>query len=376
MSLNYIDFLFLSPLAVIGIACSYTDIKYGKIFNKWTIFSFINIFFLYIFLFFYKVNIDYIFELILNGGIAFLGGYLLWYLKLWSAGDAKLFAVYAFLIPLHFYSKSYIPHFPSFNLLINLFIPLLFVLIIGALITALKEGWNLRNKIKELKLPKMKRISQLSASLSKMFLTYLFVIIILQSFRFLREKPPADEVLSNPFFLFALLFLTIGYLTKKMRGKKWLSLLAYGVILGYSAFLIFSGEPQHLMSILKVALVFMVLVGFTRQILNFYIQKKQIQKIKIKDIQEGMVLVKDKASLVLKKLKEKGEEFGVLDAGGLKKKQAELIKNLFQDNKETEVGVYRTFPFAPFLLLSAVISISTQSSFLPLLDRVFRYFLQ
>ena len=123
MDFYSINFLFLVPLAVIGLICAYTDIKYGKIFNKWIVFGLIYVFFLYVFLFSYKTSIDYIFELILNGAIAFLVGYLLWHFKLWSAGDAKLFAVYAFLIPLHFYSKSYTPYFPSFNLLVNVFIP-------------------------------------------------------------------------------------------------------------------------------------------------------------------------------------------------------------------------------------------------------------
>lgn len=299
----------------------------------------------------------------------------MWQLKLWSAGDAKLFAVYAFLIPLHFYSKSYISHFPSFNLLVNLFIPILFVLIVGALTTMLKEVWNSKNKIKKLKFPGEKNIFQFLTSLAKMFLTYLFVIVTLRSFLPLIKKIPGNEILSNPFFLFALLFLTMGYLTKKMNKKKWLIFVSYGLVLGYAVFAIASGEPQLLTTVIKTALVFMVLVGLMRQILNFYIQKKQTDRVKIKDICEGMVMTEDKNSLVSKKLKEKREELGILDAGGFKKNQAELIKNLFKEEGETEVTVYKTFPFAPFLFLAAIISICTQSSFLPLLDNFLKYLL-
>jgi len=376
MNLSWIDFLFLSPLAIIGIACSYTDIKYGKIFNKWIVFGFINIFFLYAFLFFYGQDINHIFEAVLNGTIALLGGYLLWHLKLWSAGDAKLFAVYSFLIPLHFYSKSYIPQFPSFNLLINLFVPILLILIAGALITALKEAWSSKNKLKKMKLFCSKKAVRSLIFLPRMFLTYLFVIIMLQLLLFLTEKPQVNEIFLNPFFIFALLFLTIGYLTKKMQEKKWLSLISYGVILGYIGFIVASGEPQRLVTTLRTALVFMVLVGFTRQLMSFYIQKKQTEKVRIKDICEGMVMAEDKNSLVSEKIKEKKEELGVLDAGGFKKNQIELIKNLFKENKEAETMIYKTFPFAPFLFLSAIISICTQGSFLPLLDNIFRHLLQ
>ena len=375
MGSDYINLLFLSPLIIIGIACSYTDIKYGKIFNKWIVFSFITIFFLYVFLFFYGVDLNYILEAILNGAIAFLGGYLLWQLKLWSAGDAKLFSIYAFLIPLHFYSKSYIPYFPSFNLLINLFIPILFMLIVGALITMLEEAWGLKSKIKELKFPGAIKIVRFSTFWVQIFLTYLFVTIILQSFLFLTKREATNEFFSNNFLLFILFFLIMGYLTKKMQRKKWLIFISYGLILVYSGLAIVSGELQFLITALKTAFVFMILVGLTRRILNYYIQKKQTERVKIKDIREGMVIAKDKISPVFKKLKEKGEEFGIFDAGGVKKNQLELIKNLFKDDREVEVVIYKTFPFAPFLFLSAVISITTQSSFLLLIDGLFRYLL-
>ena len=372
----YFYCLFLFPLAVIGAVCCYTDIKYGKIFNKWIVFGFINIFFLYIFLFFYKANIDYIFEAILNGAIAFLAGYLLWHFKLWAAGDAKLFALYAFLIPLHFYSKSYLPYFPSFNLLVNLFMPLLFVLMLGALITALKEGWRLKNKTKGLEIANKQKTFRFLISLCQMFLTYLFAIMVLRFFLFFMEKSLENQSSLNPFIVFILLFLTMGYLNKKKQEKKWLNFVIYGTVLACAGFFALSGEIQLLITVLKTALVFMVLVGLTRRVLNFYIQKKQIRRIKIKDLREGMVLVKDKTSLFFKKLKEKEEELGILDAGGLKKNQAELIKNLFQEDKEAETGIYRTFPFAPFLFLSAIISILTQSSFLPLLNQALQYLLR
>ena len=58
------------------------------------------------------------------------------------------------------------------------------------------------------------------------------------------------------------------------------------------------------------------------------------------------------------------------------KNQTELIKNLCRENEEAEVEIYKTFPFAPFLFLSAIISVCTQSSFLPLIERFFQYLLQ
>jgi Flp pilus assembly protein protease CpaA len=354
MDLNLIYFLFLLPLAIIGISCSYTDIKYGKIFNKWIILGFIYIFCLYIFIFFFLEGRVYIFKLILNGTIAFSAGYLLWYFKLWSAGDAKLFSVYAFLVPLDFYSKSYVLHFPSFNLLMNLFVPLLLVLIISALIVTLKELYKAKDRIKKLKLPETKRVFQLLSYLFQLFLNYVFAFIILN------------------LIIFPLLLLTIGSFNKKRREKKWLNWVLYGVILGYASLLIFSGDLQRLIFTLKTALVFMVFVGLTRNILDLYVQKREIEKVKIKNIKEGMILAKDESSMFLNKIK---EDFGALDAGGLSKNQVKLIKEFFKNNEELEIKIYKTLPFAPFLFLSAIISVFTQSSFLVLIDKAFRYFL-
>ncbi|MCX6759180.1 MAG: hypothetical protein NT012_01230 [Candidatus Nealsonbacteria bacterium] len=374
MDLNLIYFLFLLPLAIVGISCSYTDIKYGKIFNKWIILGFIYIFCLYIFIFFFLEGRVYIFKLILNGTIAFSTGYLLWYFKLWSAGDAKLFSVYAFLVPLDFYSKSYVLHFPSFNLLMNLFVPLLLVLIISALIVTLKELYKAKDRIKKLKLPETKRVFQLLSYLFQLFLNYVFVFIILQSIILpLTKHFPISEVFNNPFFIFALLLLTIVSFNKKRREKKWLNWVLYGVILAYICSIIFSGEFfDRLINLLRVSLVFMVFVGLTRNILNLYVQKREIEKVKIKNIKEGMILTKDESSMFLNKIK---EDFGALDAGGLSKNQVKLIKEFFKNSEELEIKIYKTLPFAPFLFLSAIISVFTQSSFLVLIDKAFRYFL-
>ena len=377
MDSNPIIFLFLAPLAIIGLVCSYTDIKYGKIFNKWIILSFFYIFFLYLFLFFYNFtasnqeNIQYAFKMLVNGIIAFFGSYFLWHFRLWSAGDAKLFAVYAFLIPLNFYAKSYVAIFPSFNLLVNLFIPLLLILTGYAFFALLKEGYNSKDRIKKINLPGFKKIFKATVFLCQMFFGFVFVIILFRLLFFLTKEAPFSEILLNPFFIFGLLLLIMGRFSVLKQKNKWLSFIVYGVIIIYGSFLIFDGQPQVLENISKTALIFMILIGLTRQLLDFYIQKRETEGVKIKDIKGGMVLAKNEVSLILNRLKEKGiiESFGRMDASGINKNQAELIKSLFSKNQELKIGTYKTFPFAPFLFLSAIISVLTQSSFLPLINK-------
>ena len=309
--------------------------------------------------------------MIINGIIAFLGGYFLWHYRLWSAGDAKLFAVYAFLIPLNFYAKSYIAIFPSFNLLINLFIPLLLVIMGYALFSLLKEGYGSRDKIKRVSLPENTKIFKAAMFLWQTFLRFTFVIILFHLLFFLTKEIPLSETLFNPFFVFGLLLLIMGRFSALEQKEKWLIFIIYGTVFGCGGFLILNEQFQALANILKTALVFMILIGLTRQVLDFYIQKRETEGTKIKDIKKGMVLTEKSFSLILAKLKkdEKEEFFGRIDASGINKNQVEFIKRLFEKNQELKIKAYKTFPFAPFLFLSAVISISTQSSFLPLINK-------
>jgi len=101
---EFLDILFLVPLFLIGGICSYTDFKYGKIYNKWIIIGFFWGVSLYFILFFYnlfylqqKANFNYFWEVDINTLISFVIGYLFWQLKLWSAGDAKLLFFFLFL---------------------------------------------------------------------------------------------------------------------------------------------------------------------------------------------------------------------------------------------------------------------------------------
>ncbi len=372
MNFGFIDILFLVPLAVIGIACSYTDIRYKKIFNRWILSGVFVALTLYLYIFFFENNGQYVSSLVMNGVIAFVIGYLLWHLKLWAAGDAKLFTVFALLMPFGFYSKSYIPIFPSFNLMVNLFVPLLAVLIALAIINTAKEIFVMRkNFLKSIEIPGRKEIAGLTRSIFQMFLSYLFAIILLKMIIFVFSGSPVTDVLLNPFFVFALLILVMGKFQKERRKNKSLNLLIYGTIMGYVLIFYYLGLPHQIIGTFKGALIFMVLIGFTRQILDFYVKKKQTLRITPGKIKEGMVPVGEEFRVFLKKIGEE-EKFGPCDAGGFNKEQAKKMNSFLEESDECSwIEVYKTFPFAPFMLLAALISISTQSSFIIILRDIF-----
>ncbi|UZE93277.1 MAG: prepilin peptidase [Candidatus Nealsonbacteria bacterium] len=376
----FFDFALLAPLFIIGGICSYTDIRYGKIFNKWIATGFFCGILFYIFLFFYNFfflfqisNIQYLIKVGINALLAFLVGYLLWHLKLWSAGDAKFFALCSFLLPLKFYSKSYLSYFPSFNLLINLFVPLLLVLTATAFFKGIKETYNHRARLKNIGKLDIKKLFPKLKNLGKkffpLFLSYVLIFIFLQGISSFKKNIPGGRFLFNPLFLFLFLLLILGYLSKVREKKKWIGYFINGTVLIYCSYLLFFGKIEILKSILKQTLIFMVLITLFRQFLNFYIEEKEVKKIKVRELKKGAVISKNELPLILQMLKEKKMEnnFGEIDAAGLNENQVKTIKDLFIQKPQLKVKTYKTFSFAPFMLLSVVISIVTQSSFIDFL---------
>ncbi len=115
--------------AIIGLggATSYEDLRYGRISNKWVVLGLAYSFFMYIILIAYysmnsRISGTYLIELATNFIFALAVGFGLWYIRVWTAGDGKLFIAYAALLPLSVYTKGYQKYIPCFVFLTNIFI--------------------------------------------------------------------------------------------------------------------------------------------------------------------------------------------------------------------------------------------------------------
>ncbi len=98
--------LILIFIVAFGLITSYEDIRFNRIRNKWVLLAISFGVFVSIFVFISNPKLTipgggpYLVEFYLNVLCTFVLGYILWYTGLWSAGDAKLFLAYAFLIPI------------------------------------------------------------------------------------------------------------------------------------------------------------------------------------------------------------------------------------------------------------------------------------
>ena len=378
------DILFLAPLFFVGSICCYTDIKYGKIKNKWILIGLIWVAFIYAALTIYTIfflhcweNINYLIKALINGFTAFFLGYLLWYFKLWAAGDAKLFTLFAFLIPLKFYSKSYFSYFPSLTLLINLFIPLIFWLMIKATISGIKE---IPSKLKEFeqknKLFSKEWLGKLGSKIwkaAKTFLTFLAIFIVMQMVM-KKMSQALNKIVPNLSIIFLSFFLLYRYIFKFIQKNKFVTPITGSIAVLYASYLLYSGQMNVLFNIFKMVFLFMIVIGFLRKFLDSYIEKKEVRKLKIKELKEGMMITEDILIDFAKKFKEKDfkNKFGKISPDGLSSEQVKFLKKLFSQEPEKEIKIYKTFPFSPFLMLGACITILTRDSLLSIILRILR----
>ena len=252
----------------VGIITSYEDIKEGKIRNKWILFGFITgacLFLYYIIL--GEINsFVYLKNVALNSFLAFFIGYLMWQYKLWSAGDAKLFALYAFLLPLNRYANWYLKYFPSFALLVNTFIFAFIFLFVRAIFSLFTD----ESKIEEFRKSVFSktRIKEQAFSILKIFPIFLLILLILARLTF-----PFNQI-----FLFIPLFFISKPLSKFLKERKILNLILVSsllVLLG----LVWNREINVLLQAVKVNLirmgVFMVVLMAINMIVDFYLNKEE-----------------------------------------------------------------------------------------------------
>jgi len=82
----------------------------------------------------------YLLKVILNAALALLVGFGLWWVRMWAAGDAKLFATLAAMLPLSTYHKAYWPIFPAYVLLFNTFLAMLAILLVELAYRAVRQA--------------------------------------------------------------------------------------------------------------------------------------------------------------------------------------------------------------------------------------------
>lgn len=376
LSATVLNGLFIIPLILIGIITSISDIKSGKIKNSHLRFGYIYTLLLFIFLTIYSLvfveqhtNLKYLFELVVNGTIAFVIGYLLWYFNLWAAGDAKLFPLYALLIPMEYYFKNHVPNFPSLTILTDTFIIIslalllkIFLIIFKSSIKYLKKPYSLLSLIPK---PILKTIKKPFVAFSKNFIFSANLLILIQ---FLMINFPSIQnatIFKIP-IAYLLFFPVQMYLSRKLLKYK-LSIIFVSLFgLFCSVVMITTGHISTLIMALKMSVMFLLILGIVMQLINKYIDQKEIRIVKINDLKAGCFLAPQSLDLITAKIRQRvvtGDLY-LSCSDGLSKSQIKTIQRLFKNDTIQELYICHTFPFAPFMFLSFIFLIIFKESFL------------
>ena len=292
--MDVVFILFLVGILSLGIITSYEDIKYGKIRNRWILIALAySVILLLCLIIFGVLKREYLINALINSGIVLLTGFIIWKIKLWSAGDAKLFFAYSLLIPLGSYSIGYFTWFPSIVLLINTFIPV-FVFYLAVLLfrtswNEKKQGWFKTNNF------------------NKMFVLFLSLFSLSWIFNFL-------NISIDPATKFMILFMGV-VLVEKIIKKKWVFLIAFISVLR----LIFD-KSVYTMQFLKTFLLLFIFFMIIRYIVSGLGEFAFTKSIGIKDLKQGMIVAEEN-----------------------------------NEKSKKTIKIHETLPFAPFIFAGALL---------------------
>ncbi|MFA7141754.1 MAG: prepilin peptidase [Candidatus Paceibacterota bacterium] len=259
------DIVFLVPILIIGILCIITDSKHRKIYNKVILCGFLYGFIAFLSFLFYDFNHDYLIKVVINFIIAVVVSFTLWSYNCWSAGDAKLFSLISFLLPLSFYENSNYPFFPSFNILINLFIP---VIIMGLCL-------SLRKFLKEKQKGKVMQFFINSFySFFKFSFIYILIFLIAQKvFIEFRQNALLFDVL-----YVIIVFSLIPYIRKFLSKRFFLNYIIIFLTIAYSLFSVLNGYEELVENVLFKVYLILGAIFLVRTVLFNYIKQEESNK--------------------------------------------------------------------------------------------------
>jgi len=406
-----LNILSLPVLFFIGIITTYEDFKCGKVRNKWIVFGacwgigIILFFLIWYFIaspvtnFYYfnllnypadyevvvfTVSLSYLLKCILNMTVALIISYLMWKFNVWAAGDAKLFIVYSILLPTTFYWKSFFSFFPSFVLMINIFIPIFIYLLIASILYYLKFIYlriknkskdNLLEKKQESKADRKKKILEGVKNMAIMMIAFIGLFLIIKLFQAPIERYTSFDVFSIQVLIFAVVIIfsnsVIKFLIKPIVFKIVIILVAilvcYGLINSYDSTL------ETIRRTLIMMTIFIIVLSIFRKLIDFHVLRTDVKEVKIEDIKPRMSLVEDIMEKIKKDKKFYNKHIGRFYSGGLLLEQVEAVKKWLKNDKEEmeTIKIYKPFPFVPWMFVGVIITIILKGSMFHLVWNLF-----
>ena len=296
-----LNILTLPILFLIGLATSYEDFRYGKITNRWIIFGIVWSFFVIFLLLAMNflnvaeiISFQYAGKTALNFLAVVIISFLMWKFGAWAAGDAKLFIAFSALLPLTFYWKSYLPIFPSFALLVNIFALVFLYMLARASVfygekilmlfwTLVKKPKSISEKIRIAKIANWKSLVLFFQKRMNtiMAITGVFLAVAITEKILLRYFLMVIDLKIILPIIFVVLILFKGplkKLTKKIAFLKTAGIVILAALFGYSLIFDFSSAIKIIWQSILMLLAFMLVLKLFETMSNFYMRETSFQK--------------------------------------------------------------------------------------------------
>lgn len=314
-----LNYLFVSLILSLSFFVVVDDIRYKKIKNKSLILgaSFGLVLFA-VFLLGGGISVSYVENVLINSGIALVVSFGLWKWGIWPAGDAKLFALFSFLLPLEFYSKSYLAYFPALSFLVNSFVMILFFIFIKSSFLLVEDF--------------------ICESKKKGFIKNVFSILDKKIYKF-NERIHEKRKLFKDSLRFILVLIIYIF-----------------VIKFYLRFYI--SPASFIEHLIVIALIFMFFES--------YIDKFSIELISVDELAEKMNLT-DKSIKKIKNIPVMSSQLGAFRPDGLSLMQVKIIKKYAYDKGVGGLYVYRTIPFSPWIIAGLLVTMILRANILSLI---------
>lgn len=396
MNFDFLSVFYFPIIFYIGITTSINDWRTRKIKNKVLINGYLAGFFVFVLLiiwsllinpssFFYiniveyipipkfflqTVKFDFFLKTISNSLVAIVLSFLMWKYKIMAAGDAKLFALFAWLIPSSYYWRSYLVVFPSFALLVNIFFAVLIAFICRSFYFTLRHLDLVFNKnnlsIFLSSLKKILTIDYIKKLKNKMWVFYLiiFIFLIIQNINTYFSYSPGGKfgVYQGYLMVFFIVFRAqiIDTLKKNIIKQSFFSILIINLILS------FIDSPLNLfLYLLHVSIImicFLIIFDILIRTINFYLKNSSVQKIPVDSLKSGDII----SDSVVDQLKAEKIIFhnyiGRIFPRGLDDNEISTIKEWASKSQEIEIAVYEHFPFAFWIFMGVIITLVFKGS--------------
>ncbi len=300
----------------------------------------------------------YLGRVVTNALLAFVAGFALWWFGLWAAGDAKLFALLALLVPLSAYSGAFWPAFPSYVLLFNTFLAVLAILLTELAIRGARQAVRPTPEEAEAWRTAGTWVKGHAWDLVVGFVGVLFLFLVIKTLRMLLRDALADTTpISSPTAMYFVLFLVFYPLSRLMRHK-WVGIPVVVATLGWIAYAAFFPTPEYnLATILHVGALSISVVLFL-VVYELYLNVFDFKAIGVWQLKPRMILAKKTREVLKEDMDLINGKLGAIGPDGLSAAQAETLRRWWIDRgKGARIHVSRTIPFAPALFVGTLLTV-------------------